>query len=73
MYNFNKSILYLIILFLLPEIIAAKLPVAVTGNDYMITEGESITFDGSSSYDPDGDLITSYKWIFAYGHVRFLI
>ncbi|MEF8848777.1 MAG: PKD domain-containing protein, partial [Candidatus Thermoplasmatota archaeon] len=38
-------------------------PVAVTGGPYKADVSESITFDGSKSFDPDGE-ITSYVWDF---------
>lgn len=37
------------------------LPVAIAGNDVTITAGESVVLDGTSSYDPDGDVL-SYFW-----------
>jgi len=38
-------------------------PVAVAGADQIVNEGDSVKFDGSASYDPDGT-IESYEWDF---------
>ena len=38
-------------------------PIADPGGPYAATVGETITLDGSNSYDPDdGDFITAYSW-----------
>jgi PKD repeat protein len=43
-------------------------PIADAGGPYTGSVNQSITFDGSSSYDPDaGDTITSYQWDFGDG------
>jgi len=36
-------------------------PIAKSGNDIITSEGASIIFDGSASYDPDGSIV-SYAW-----------
>ncbi len=36
-------------------------PIASAGSDKTITQGESVTFDGSDSYDADGAIAT-YRW-----------
>ena len=38
-------------------------PIAVAGPDHTINEGDSVQFNGSSSYDPDGT-IELYEWEF---------
>lgn len=37
-------------------------PVAVPGPDKTRSEGQYAAFDGSGSYDPDGDIIVQYWW-----------
>lgn len=38
-------------------------PVANAGNDKVLFEGQSVTLDGSKSYDPDGEIV-NYDWSF---------
>ncbi|MDM8522659.1 PKD domain-containing protein [Desulfococcaceae bacterium HSG8] len=38
-----------------------QMPVAAAGTDHTVREGETVTLDGSESYDPDGR-ISSYLW-----------
>lgn len=38
-------------------------PVANAGNDRVVFEGQSVTLDGSKSYDPDGEIV-KYDWSF---------
>jgi hypothetical protein len=42
-------------------IIGTHAPVASAGGPYTATQGETITLDGSGSYDPDGNAFT-YAW-----------
>ena len=49
-------------------------PVAVPGGPYSALVDESMSFDGSGCYDPEGDAIVEYHWVFgdgtdAYGEV----
>ncbi|NLI81052.1 MAG: hypothetical protein GX443_05105 [Deltaproteobacteria bacterium] len=37
-------------------------PVASAGKDQVVSQGESVTLDGSASYDPDGVIMT-YQWV----------
>lgn len=41
-----------------------RAPVAVPGGPYSGHVGVPMTFDGSGSYDPDGDALTYYSWRF---------
>jgi hypothetical protein len=39
-------------------------PIAVAGGPYFGSPGQSIQFNGSSSWDPDGDDLIDYVWTF---------
>ncbi len=39
-----------------------KAPVAVAGNDQNVVDPVNVVLDGTASFDPDGDPITSYLW-----------
>ena len=45
---------------------ANKWPIAEAGPDRIVQEGETVTFDGTASYDPDGSVV-SYSWDFGDG------
>jgi chitodextrinase len=49
-----------------------KFPVAISGGPYSALVGESITFDGSQSYDVDGNVV-SYKWDFGDGNIADVV
>lgn len=38
-------------------------PIAIAGPDQFVVPGSKITVSGYQSYDPDGDMITSYRWL----------
>ncbi len=48
-----------------PEILNQQ-PVADAGSDQTVNVGETVSFDGSGSYDPDGGIV-SYDWDFGDG------
>ena len=39
-------------------------PIANAGGDQTVYVGDTVTFDGSGSYDPDGNAIQTYTWDF---------
>ena len=39
-------------------------PIANAGGDQTVYVGDAVTFDGSGSYDPDGNAIQTYTWDF---------
>jgi len=47
--------------------IASAPPIADAGGPYKARPGEEVTFDGSGSFDADGDLLTAYLWDFGDG------
>lgn len=47
-------------------IISNKPPVAMPGNDTNATVGETVQFNGTGSYDPDGRIV-KYEWNFGDG------
>jgi len=48
-------------------VVGETLPVAHAGPGYETRYGGTIVFDGSASYDPDGDALQSYTWDFGDG------
>jgi PKD domain len=38
-----------------------QIPIAVTDQDQMVSEGDLVTLNGSGSFDPDGEIV-SYAW-----------
>jgi hypothetical protein len=45
-----------------------RAPVADPGGPYTGDEGSPVSFDGTGSFDPDGDEIVSYEWDFGDGN-----
>ncbi len=45
-----------------------KTPVANAGEDHSIAQGSVLILDGSSSYDPDGDIV-AYEWRDSNDHI----
>ena len=45
-------------------------PVADAGGPYTVVEGETVTFDASGSYDPDGSIVL-YEWDWDYDGATF--
>jgi hypothetical protein len=43
-------------------------PVADAGGPYEVLSGSEVIFDGSGSFDADGDTLTSYSWNFGDGN-----
>tara|TARA_Y100001970_G_scaffold57982_1_gene73491 strand:+ start:177 stop:4259 length:4083 start_codon:yes stop_codon:yes gene_type:complete len=41
---------------------AQNAPISDAGLDQIVQTGQEVTLDGSSSYDPDGGLISTYQW-----------
>ena len=39
-----------------------RAPVARAGDDQSVDSGLTVTLDGSGSFDPDADLVSSYRW-----------
>jgi len=42
-------------------------PIAKANGPYLAYKNKSISFDASKSYDPDGDIVVSYRWDFGDG------
>ena len=57
----SSSIVLIMILCIAPFVAANDVPVADAGGPYSGTSGESIDFDASGSYDPDGTVV-QYDW-----------
>jgi hypothetical protein len=63
LYEDNDELFWVVCVFsvtLAPPILR---PIANAGEDLLVNEGEIVQFNGSTSYDPDGN-ITKYEWDF---------
>ncbi len=62
--NTTADTVYIDEMYMKSTIVPNNPPIAVAGGPYLGSEDTPVEFDGSGSYDPNGDSLTYYLWDF---------